>query len=109
MKNRLPLCFHALGDLNRLAVVERLLEGPASVSDLAEPHSIVLSAFTKHLAVLERFGLIRSEKRGRVRVCAIDPATLGTVEGWFRDHRSLWEGRLDRPADHLASDKERRS
>lgn len=104
MDNQISVRFQALGDPTRLAVVERLLKGPASVSELAEPHPMALPAFTKHLGVLERAGLITSEKRGRVRTCSIDPATLGTIDRWFLDRRSLWEARLDRFADHIASD-----
>ena len=105
----MPARFQALGDPTRLAVIERLLDGPASVSALAEPHPMALPAFTKHLAVLERAGLITSVKRGRVRTCAIEPAALGAVERWFRDRRALWEGRLDRLADHLETERETRS
>ena len=106
MDKHLPLRFQALGDPTRLAVVEHLLEGSASVSELAAPHAMALPAFTKHLGVLERAGLVTSEKRGRVRTCSVDPATLETLERWFRDRRSLWEARLDRLADHLSADEE---
>lgn len=109
MDNYLPACFRALGDPTRFAVVERLLRGPASVTELAAPHAMALPAFTKHLGVLERAGLITSEKRGRVRTCSIDSDTLGTLDHWFRDRRSLWETRLDRLADHLAPEEEPRS
>ncbi|MEM9010273.1 MAG: metalloregulator ArsR/SmtB family transcription factor [Pseudomonadota bacterium] len=101
MDKYLPTCFRALGEPTRLAVVERLLQGPASVSDLAAPHPMALPAFTKHLGVLERAGLIRSEKRGRVRTCFIHPPALRSLDRWFADRRAMWEGRLDRLSAHL--------
>ena len=101
MDKYLHSSFHALGDPTRLAVVERLLNGPASVSELAAPHPMALPAFTKHLGVLERAGLIRSEKKGRVRTCRIHPPAMAEIDGWFADRRAMWAGRLDRLAAHL--------
>lgn len=109
MKNQLHVRFLALGDPTRLAVVEQLLEGPTTVSELAAPHSMALPAFAKQLGVLERAGLITSEKRGRVRACTADPRTLGVLDTWFRDRRSLWKARLDRLAEHISSDEGPRS
>lgn len=98
--------FHALGDPTRLAVVERLMEGPASVSALAEPHPMALPAFTKHLGVLERAGLIRSEKNGRVRTCFIHPPAIRAIDQWLTERRAMWEGRLDRLAALVANANE---
>jgi len=98
MDKYLHTSFHALGDPTRLGVIERLLQGPASVSELAEPYSMALPAFTKHLGVLERAGLIRSVKRGRVRTCFIHPPAIQALDRWFTDRRSMWESRLDRLA-----------
>ena len=95
MDNNLHHRFHALGDPTRLAVVEALLSGPATVSDLARPHAMALPAFTKHLGVLERAGLIESHKAGRVRTCFIAPAALQQIDTWFSDRRALWQTRLD--------------
>lgn len=105
MDKYLHTSFHALGDPTRLAVVERLLDGPASVSELAEPHAMALPAFTKHLGVLERAGLIKSEKKGRVRTCFIHPPGLQAIDHWLTDRRAMWEGRLDRLAKHLDTEK----
>lgn len=105
MEYNLHRTFRALGDPTRLAVVERLLEGPATVSDLARPHGIALPAFTKHLGVLERAGLITSAKSGRVRTCAVDPAMFTALDRWFLDRRAMWERRLDR-LDHLLASKD---
>lgn len=88
--------FHALGDPTRIAVVERLLRGPASVSALAEPFRMALPPFMKHLAVLDDAGLIRTEKKGRVRICFLEPAALDDIDMWFRNRRRLWRARLDR-------------
>lgn len=102
MDNYLPAQFQALGDRTRFAVVERLFNGPASVSELAKPHDMALPAFTKHLGVLERSGLITSTKAGRVRTCAINPKAFTNIEQWFLDRRAHWDSRLNRLAQHLA-------
>ncbi len=96
MDNQLHRRFNALGDATRLAVVTRLLQGPASVSELAIPFAMALPPFMKHLGVLEGAGLIRTDKRGRVRTCFVQPAALDEIDTWFHDRRSLWRGRLDR-------------
>ena len=87
--------FHALGDPTRRAMVERLSEGSRSVSELAEPLKLTLAAVVQQLQILEKSGLVRSEKRGRVRTCRIDPAGLSMAEQWIRERRALWETRLD--------------
>jgi DNA-binding transcriptional ArsR family regulator len=96
--------FHALADSTRRAFVDRLSRGPASVSELARPVDMTLSAVHQHLAVLESSGLVRSEKHGRVRTCSLDPAALRTVEAWIAERRTTWERRLDRLADYLAAE-----
>lgn len=106
MDKYLSTQFQALGDGTRLAVVERLLAGPASVSELAQPFDMALPAFTKHLGVLERAGLITSKKTGRVRTCSIRPETMMQIDNWFSDRRRLWERRLDRLAQHLEDNPE---
>ena len=97
--------FHALGDPSRRAIVERLSEGPISVSRLAEPLNITLAAVVQHLQVLEESGLVETEKVGRVRTCRIRPGGLSTAEQWIRDRRSMWEKRLDRLGELLAEDE----
>lgn len=94
--------FHALGDATRLAVLERLLEKPASVSELAEPFAMALPPFTKHLRILENVGLVASSKKGRVRTYCINPSVLDEMDQWFRDRRRLWRSRLDRLEQLLA-------
>ncbi|HEY5053667.1 MAG TPA: metalloregulator ArsR/SmtB family transcription factor [Solirubrobacterales bacterium] len=94
--------FHALSDSTRRGMVNRLTLGPASVSELAQPFEMTLSAVVQHLTVLEGSGLVLSEKVGRVRTCRIEPAALRTVEDWVAERRAEWEHRLDRLADYLA-------
>lgn len=94
--NRIDLIFATLSDATRRAVVERLVSGPASVTELAEPHDIALPTFMRHLRVLEGAGLVRSVKKGRVRTCHIEAAPLIEVQGWLAWQRQVWEQRLDR-------------
>ncbi len=98
--------FHALGDPTRRAIVERLSERPYSVSGLATPLNISLTAVAQHLQVLEESGLAHSEKTGRVRTCRLNAAGLSVLEKWIRDRRSLWVRRLDRLGDALAESDE---
>ena len=93
--------FHALADPTRRSIVERLSRGAASVSELAKPLTISLPAVLQHLRVLERSGLVRTEKVGRVRTCHIEPAGLSTAEQWIAARRADWERRLDRLGDYL--------
>lgn len=95
--------FHALADPTRRAVVGRLLKGAAPVSRLAEPFDMGLPAFMKHLSVLETSGLIRTEKRGRVRTCHIEAARLAAAEDWLAEQRAVWQGRTDRLAEFVES------
>ena len=97
--------FHALGDPTRRRLVERLSRGPASVSDLAKPLGISLAAVVQHLQVLERSGVVRTQKVGRVRTCRIEPAGLNVAVEWIAERRSLWERRLDRLGDMLAEEE----
>jgi DNA-binding transcriptional ArsR family regulator len=94
--------FHALGDPTRRAIVEKLSEGPISVSHLAKPLEITLAAVVQHLQILEKSGLVHTEKVGRVRTCRIEPRGLSVAEQWIEDRRALWEKRLDRLGDLLA-------
>jgi DNA-binding transcriptional ArsR family regulator len=95
--------FHALADSSRRRMVDRLTRGPASVSELAEPLAMSLSAVVQHLAVLEASGLVRSEKVGRVRTCRVEPTALRSAEAWLVERRTTWEHRLDRLAEFLDS------
>lgn len=94
--------FHALGDPTRRAILDRLSESPRSVSWLAVPLDITVTAVAQHLRVLEASGLVRTEKVGRVRTCQIERAGFRAIEQWIADHRTMWERRLDSLGDLLA-------
>jgi len=98
--------FHALGDASRRAIVERLSEGPISVSRLAAPLDITLAAVIQHLQILEESGLVQTEKSGRVRTCSIQPAGFSVAEQWIGQCRSKWALRFDRLGDMLAEPDE---
>jgi len=97
--------FHALGDPTRRAILERLSAGPISVSKLARPLDVTLAAVVQHLQVLERSGLVHTQKLGRVRTCRMEPRGLSIAERWIDERRSLWEKRLARLGDFLAEDE----
>lgn len=98
----LDRAFQALADPNRRVMVERLSLGPVSVTELARPFDMSLSAVVQHLRILEASGLVRTEKVGRVRTCRIEAPALRMVEQWIADRRSTWERRLDRLGEVLA-------
>jgi DNA-binding transcriptional ArsR family regulator len=100
---QLDLMYQALGDAGRRAMVERLSRGPASVSELAKPLDMTLSAVVQHLKVLEASGLVRSEKVGRVRTCRVAPEALSLAEQWINQRRMMWERRFDRLGEYLGS------
>jgi DNA-binding transcriptional ArsR family regulator len=87
--------FHALADSKRRAIVARLTRGSATVSELAAPLGVSLPTVLQHLDVLQRGGLVRSEKIGRVRTCRLEPGPMRAVEHWIAEHRTTWESRLD--------------
>lgn len=90
--------FAALSDPTRRAIVARLVRGDAAVSELAAPFPIALPSVLKHLEVLERCGLVRSRKQGRVRTFALQPAALAPAERWLGDLKTQWDRRSDRLA-----------
>jgi DNA-binding transcriptional ArsR family regulator len=92
---QLDQAFHALADSNRRAIVARLTRGAASVTELAVPLDVSLPTVLQHLDVLQRSGLVRSEKVGRVRTCRLEPEPMRAVEHWIAEHRAIWERRLD--------------
>ena len=102
----LDLMFQALADPTRRGMMERLSRGPTSVSELAQPLAMSLSAVMQHLQVLEASGLVRSEKTGRVRTCCIEAKALRTAEQWMVARRTMWERRLDRLGEYLAAHPE---
>lgn len=93
---QLDKAFAALADPTRRAMVDRLAQGPATVSELARPLPMSLPAAMLHLKVLEESGLVTSQKVGRVRTCRIDPKMLSQAEMWVTERRRMWERNLDR-------------
>ncbi len=93
--NSLDLAFHALSDATRRGLLDRLSQGPASVSELAQPYSVSLAAIHQHVQILEASGLVITEKRGRTRECRISTAAVLRVETWLSERRRLWEDRFD--------------
>ena len=87
--------FHALADPTRRAVLSRLGQGSATVSELAAPFDMALPSFVKHLAVLEYSQLISSHKQGRVRTCSLERTNLVVAEHWFEVLRARWADRYD--------------
>jgi DNA-binding transcriptional ArsR family regulator len=102
----LDAVFSALSDPTRRAIVFRLSEGEASVSELAAPFNVSLPAVTKHLAVLERAGLLEHHKVGRVRRCRLVATPMRAADDWLSTYRVFWERRLDSLADYVRSTKE---
>jgi DNA-binding transcriptional ArsR family regulator len=101
-KVKVDRVFHALGDPTRRAIVEKLSHGPLSVSGLATPLEITLTAVAQHLQVLEESRLVVTEKVGRVRTCRLETAGFSVLEQWIKDRRSMLERRLDRLGDLLS-------
>jgi DNA-binding transcriptional ArsR family regulator len=88
--------FHALGDPTRRAILERLGEGPVSISHLAEPLDVTVAAIVQHIQVLEESGLVQTEKVGRVRTCRIESKGLAIARQWIDDRRPEWDRRFER-------------
>jgi len=100
-KPQIDRLFHALGDPTRRAILDLLSRGPTSVTRLADPLGITLTAVAQHLQILEESDLAHTEKLGRVRTCRIEPAGFSLLEKWIRDHRTHWERSLDRLSELL--------
>ena len=96
MADELSKAFAALADPIRRDMVARLSVGDATVGELAAPFEMTFAAVSKHLRVLERGGLVRSQKIGRTRLCELEPAALRTAEAWMAQQRAMWEAHADR-------------
>jgi DNA-binding transcriptional ArsR family regulator len=107
--SQLDRVFRALSDSTRRAVLERLVQGPLPVSELAQPFDMALPSFAQHLEVLEECGLVRSKKSGRVRTVQLTPQRLKIAEDWLTRERLEWEQRLDQLDDYLKTLKEKKS
>lgn len=102
-ESQLDTMFQALADPTRRRIVERLSQGPTSVSELAKPFDMSLPAVVQHLQVLEHSGLVTTKKEGRVRTCTLDSGALTMAEKWINERRKTWEKRLDRLGQLLDS------
>lgn len=98
----LSAIFSALADPTRRAILTRLAEGDASVTDLAAPFAMSLPAVTKHLKVLERAGLITRSREAQWRPCRLEAQGLRQASDWVEQYRQHWEQRLDRLEEYLA-------
>jgi DNA-binding transcriptional ArsR family regulator len=94
--------FQALADPGRRRMLERLSQGPASVSELGEPLAMSLAAVLQHVQLLEASGLVQSRKLGRTRTCSLNAETLRSAERWISERRTFVERRLDRLGEYLA-------
>ena len=97
----LDLLFHALSDPTRRMMLSHLAQGPAAVTELAGLSGFKLPTILRHLSVLEEAGLVATQKDGRVRSCAFQPAALRPMTAWLEEQRKLWEARLDRLDDYV--------
>jgi DNA-binding transcriptional ArsR family regulator len=97
----LDLVFRALGDATRRGILKRLADGPAIVSELAQPFAMSLPAVGKHLRVLERAGLVRRRIDGRVHRCSLSASPLHGADEWLKHYRQFWEQTLDGLSRHF--------
>jgi DNA-binding transcriptional ArsR family regulator len=103
LPERIDDVFRALADPTRRQIIERLDEGPASVSTLARPFPITLAAVTQHVQVLERARLVRTTKIGRERICQLDVEHIDVARSWLDDRRQRWAQRLERLDEFIAA------
>jgi DNA-binding transcriptional ArsR family regulator len=95
MTARLDVSFAALSDATRRGVLEHLGRADASITDLAEKFRMTVTGMKKHVGVLERAGLVSTEKVGRVRTCKLGPGRLAEETAWIEAYRQLWAARFD--------------
>jgi DNA-binding transcriptional ArsR family regulator len=98
--------FWALSDSTRRSVIERLTQGPASVTELAQPHAMSLPGFTKHLRVLEEAGLVVRAKEGRTVRCELAPRALEDAAMWLAHYEKFWSAQLDALGRYLYHQEE---
>ena len=101
MQLELASVFAALGDPTRLAIIQRLAEGEASVQELAEPFDISAPAISRHLKVLEQAGLISRRREAQLRPCRLEREKLEEIRDWTKRMRRFWDESFDRMDDYL--------
>jgi DNA-binding transcriptional ArsR family regulator len=99
--DQLSATFAALADPTRRAILARLAEGDATVTELAAPFPVTLPAISRHLKVLERAGLISRNRSAQSRPSSLRPEALDAAAAWMETRREVWESRMDRLDDHL--------
>lgn len=97
----LDTTFAALSDETRRAILQRLMQGEARLSDLAEPFDMSQTAVSKHVRVLSDAGLLIMEKRGRTRHCRINAQPMKAATDWLTDYQAFWTQQFDNLALHL--------
>ena len=102
----LDYTFIALADPTRRALLDRLTRGDLSIGQLAEPFRMSLVAVSKHLSMLERAGLVRRRRKGRVRYCTLTPRPMKDAAAWIARYRRFWEQQLDQLARYLETHSE---
>ena len=95
-RRQIDLTLSAISDPTRRQVLERLGEGSATISELADPFEISLTGMRKHVQVLEDAGLVATDRVGRARICSLGPERLDDVDAWIADYRRMLEERLER-------------
>lgn len=101
MPDPLSTTFAALADPTRRAILARLAQGPATVSELAEPFTMALPTVSRHLTVLEKAGLVVKTRDAQWRPCRLETAPLRGVDDWLATYREFFEGRFDLLERHL--------
>jgi DNA-binding transcriptional ArsR family regulator len=104
---QLDLAFSALSDATRRAILARLLEGEASVAELAAPFDLTTRAISKHISVLETAGLVSRSRAAQTRPSRIQAAPLAEIDRWLDSYRVLWNGRFDRLEQRIEKEKNR--
>lgn len=99
--------FQALADPTRRAVLSRLAQGPASVSELAAPFAMALPSFVKHLGILEDAGCISTSKQGRVRTCVLETKAYELAKQWLAEQEKIWQDRTSRLAAFAEAEYEK--
>jgi DNA-binding transcriptional ArsR family regulator len=105
--DQLSTTFAALADPTRRAILARLTDGEATVTELAEPFDVSLPAISKHLKVLERAGLIARGRSAQWRPCRLEAAPLRDATDWLESYRQFWEDSFDRLDEHLRELREK--
>jgi DNA-binding transcriptional ArsR family regulator len=104
---RLDATFAALSDVTRRGVLERLGLGEASITDLAQKFQMTLTGMKKHVGMLERVGLVTTQKVGRVRSCKLGARDLEAEAAWIEQYRKMWDARFD-ALDNVVEDLKRK-